>query len=84
MGLRWTCVVAIFTALSSQAIAEEQSKPRFLARASCTVVRYCAPRDQDHRERSALDLVAGERLEENSETRFDLRPSGDQCNRCGG
>jgi hypothetical protein len=28
------------TALASQAIAEEQSKPRFLARASCTVVRY--------------------------------------------
>ncbi len=25
-----------------------------------------------------------ERLEENSETRFDLRASGDQCNRCGG
>ena len=43
-----------------------------------------AARDQDHRERSALDLVAGERLEENSEARFDLRASGDQCNRCGG
>ena len=42
MALRWICAVAIFTALSSQAIAEEQPKSRFLARASCTVVRYYA------------------------------------------
>jgi hypothetical protein len=40
MAWRWICGVAICTALSSQAIAEEQSTPRFLARASCTVVRY--------------------------------------------
>ena len=40
MAWRWICGVAICTALSSQAIAEEQSKPGFLARASCTVVRY--------------------------------------------
>lgn len=40
MASRWICAVAICTALSSQAIAEEQPKPRFLARASCTVVRY--------------------------------------------
>jgi hypothetical protein len=33
MALRWICAVAIFTALSSQAIAEEQPKSRFLARA---------------------------------------------------
>jgi hypothetical protein len=40
MASRWICAVAICTALSSQAIAEEQPKPRFIARASCTVVRY--------------------------------------------
>ena len=40
MASRWICAVAICTALSSQAIAEEQPKQRFLARASCTVVRY--------------------------------------------
>jgi hypothetical protein len=40
MVLRWICAVAFFTALSSQAIAEEQPKSRFLARPSCTVVRY--------------------------------------------
>ena len=40
MALHWICAVAIFTTLSSQAIAEEQPKSRFLARASCTVVRY--------------------------------------------
>jgi hypothetical protein len=36
----WIYAVAICTALSSQSIAEEQPKSRFLARASCTVVRY--------------------------------------------
>ena len=40
MACHWICAVAICTALSSQAIAEEQPKPRFFARASCTVVRY--------------------------------------------
>ena len=40
MAHRWICAVAICTALSSQAIAEEQPKPGFLTRASCTVVRY--------------------------------------------
>jgi hypothetical protein len=40
MAGRWICAVAICTALSSQAIAEEQPKSRFFARASCTVVRY--------------------------------------------
>jgi hypothetical protein len=42
MAHRWICAVAIFTALCSQATAGEQSKPRFLARMSCTVVRYYA------------------------------------------
>jgi hypothetical protein len=40
MATRWICAIAICTSLSSQAIAEEQPKSRFLARASCTVVRY--------------------------------------------
>ena len=40
MAWRWICAVAICTALSSQAIAEEQFKSRFVARASCTAVRY--------------------------------------------
>jgi hypothetical protein len=40
MARRWICAVAICTALSSQAIAEEQPKSRVFARASCTVVRY--------------------------------------------
>ena len=42
MAHRWICAAAICTALSSPAIAEEQPKPGFLARASCTVVRYYA------------------------------------------
>jgi hypothetical protein len=37
---RWVFAVAMFSGLSSQAIAEEQPKTRLLARASCTVVRY--------------------------------------------
>jgi hypothetical protein len=37
---RWICAVAICTGLSSQAVAEEQPKAKFFARASCTVVRY--------------------------------------------
>jgi hypothetical protein len=40
MAHRWICAVAICTAFSSHAIAEEQPKSRFFARASCTVVRY--------------------------------------------
>jgi hypothetical protein len=40
MASGWICAIAIGTALSSQAIADEQPKSRFLARASCTVVRY--------------------------------------------
>ena len=42
MAHRWIYAVAICTAVSSQAIAEEQPKPRFLAGISCTVVRYYA------------------------------------------
>ena len=37
---RWVFAVAMFSGLSSQAIADEQPKARLLARASCTVVRY--------------------------------------------
>jgi hypothetical protein len=37
---RWMYAVAICTGLSSQAVAEEQPKAKFFARASCTVVRY--------------------------------------------
>ena len=37
---RWICAVAICSGLSSQAVAEEQLKAKFFARASCTVVRY--------------------------------------------
>ena len=40
MAHRWMYAVAICTAVSSQAIAEEQPKPKFLARVSCTVIRY--------------------------------------------
>jgi hypothetical protein len=36
----WLCAIAICASLCSQAAAEEQPKPRFLARVSCTVVRY--------------------------------------------
>jgi hypothetical protein len=42
MAHRWICAAAICTALSSQATAGEQPKPRFLASMSCTVVRYYA------------------------------------------
>jgi hypothetical protein len=42
MAHRWICAVAICTAVSSQAIAGEEPKPGFLARASCAVVRYYA------------------------------------------
>jgi len=42
MAHRWIYAVAICTAVSSQATAGEQPKPRFLARMSCTVVRYYA------------------------------------------
>jgi hypothetical protein len=42
MARRWICAVAICTAVCSQAVAEEQPKPKFLARISCTVVRYYA------------------------------------------
>jgi hypothetical protein len=37
---RWVFAIAMFSGLSSQAIADEQPKTRVLARASCTVVRY--------------------------------------------
>jgi hypothetical protein len=37
---RWVFAIAMFSGLSSQAIADEQPKTRLLARASCTVVRY--------------------------------------------
>jgi hypothetical protein len=37
---RWVFAVAMFSGLSSQAIADEQPKTRLLARAACTVVRY--------------------------------------------
>jgi hypothetical protein len=37
---RWIWAVAICSGLCSQAVAEEQTKPKFFARASCTVVRY--------------------------------------------
>ena len=40
MDSPWICAVAMCTALSSQSIAQEQPKSRFLARASCSVVRY--------------------------------------------
>ena len=40
MARRWICAIVICSSLSSQAIAEEQPKSRFLVRASCTVVRY--------------------------------------------
>jgi hypothetical protein len=40
MAYRWIYSVAICTALSSQAAAAEQPKPRVLARMSCTVIRY--------------------------------------------
>ena len=36
----WICAVTICTTLSSQSIAEAQTKSRFLARVSCPVVRY--------------------------------------------
>jgi hypothetical protein len=36
----WICAIAICASLCSQAVAEEKSKPTFLARASCIVVRY--------------------------------------------
>ena len=42
MAHRWIYAAAICAAASSQAIAEEQPKPGFLARMSCTVVRYYA------------------------------------------
>ena len=42
MAHSWIYAAAICTAVSSQASAEEQPKPRFPARASCTVVRYYA------------------------------------------
>jgi hypothetical protein len=42
MAHRWMYAIAICTALSSQATAAEQPKPRFFARISCTVVRYYA------------------------------------------
>jgi hypothetical protein len=37
---RWIFAVAVCTGLSWQAVADEQSKARLLARTSCTVVRY--------------------------------------------
>ena len=37
---RWICAVAICAGLSSQAVAEQQPKAKFFARASCAVVRY--------------------------------------------
>jgi hypothetical protein len=37
---RWIWAVAICSGLSSHAVAEEQARPKFFARASCTVVRY--------------------------------------------
>ena len=40
MAKRRICAIAICTALSSHAIAEEQPKSRILAGASCVVVRY--------------------------------------------
>ena len=37
---RWICAIAICTGLTWPAVAEEQPKAKFFARASCTVVRY--------------------------------------------
>jgi hypothetical protein len=40
MASPWICATVICIGLCSQSRAEEQPKSRFLARASCTVVRY--------------------------------------------